>query len=144
MNELDKKLIAPCGMNCQLCIAYTREKNKCDGCNSDSVNKRNHCSNCSIKNCDELKKTNSVFCFNCEKYPCRRLKQLDLRYKSKYGMSMIANLNDIKKIGVDQFITKEIKKWTCKKCGTLYSAHREHCINCGHKNQFYGRYIVHD
>ncbi|MDD5456566.1 MAG: hypothetical protein PHV30_05985 [Candidatus Margulisbacteria bacterium] len=25
-------LIAPCGMNCAICLGYLREKNKCPGC----------------------------------------------------------------------------------------------------------------
>lgn len=32
---MDKTLIAPCGMNCQLCYAFQREKNKCPGCLGD-------------------------------------------------------------------------------------------------------------
>ena len=26
------RLIAPCGMNCAVCLGYLREKNKCPGC----------------------------------------------------------------------------------------------------------------
>jgi len=33
------ELIAPCGMNCALCMAYQRQKNHFNGCNLDNNNK---------------------------------------------------------------------------------------------------------
>ena len=33
--SLDATLIAPCGMNCGICVGHLREKNRCAGCNSD-------------------------------------------------------------------------------------------------------------
>lgn len=32
-------LIAPCGMNCSICMAYLREKNKCPGCRGNDIDK---------------------------------------------------------------------------------------------------------
>lgn len=32
MERINRNLIAPCGMNCGVCIAYLREKNRCQGC----------------------------------------------------------------------------------------------------------------
>ena len=40
------------------------------------------------------------FCFDCDKFPCDRLKRLDKRYREKYGMSEIENLNKIREIGL--------------------------------------------
>ena len=88
-----KDLIAPCGMNCGLCIGYIRKKNPCGGCfKKDDENKPSQCRSCSIVNCESLAKTKSGFCYECKKYPCARLKNLDKRYREKYGMSMIENL----------------------------------------------------
>jgi len=99
-------IIAPCGMNCGICMAFLREKNRCVGCNIESPQKINHCFVCSIKNCTE-RPEGSKFCFACKNYPCTRLKQLDKRYRLKYSMSMIENLNGIRDLGLDRFMEIE-------------------------------------
>jgi hypothetical protein len=124
-------LIAPCGMNCGLCIAYLREKRPCGGCfKSDDENKPKVCRSCKIVNCFLLAETKSEFCYDCEKYPCARLKNLDKRYRKNYGMSMIENLTYIKKHGLDKFLKKEENKWKCGVCGAGLSVHRSFCLNC--------------
>ncbi len=128
---LKSSLLAPCGMNCGLCYAFRREKNKCPGCNYESENKPKYCISCSIKNCELLKKSGGKFCFSCEKYSCKRLKELDKRYRTKYGMSMIENLNTIRDIGIRGFTRSEKEKWACPNCGNTISVHRKDCLNCG-------------
>ncbi len=122
-------LIAPCGMNCGICIGHLRKKNNCTGCNNPGL-LRASCANCVIKNCEELKKKNSKFCCDCEKYPCRRLKQLDKRYRTKYFMSMIDNLNFIKESGIREFFKKEKVRWACSKCGGTLCVHNGLCSQC--------------
>jgi Zn finger protein HypA/HybF involved in hydrogenase expression len=126
------KYIAPCGMNCGICIGHLREKNRCPGCNSPEVNIP-HCISCSIKNCEHLKSSGGKFCFSCDKYPCTRLKNLDKRYRLKYGMSMLNNLNFIKISGIRNFIKEEKYRWQCSSCKKLFSAHRDNCPVCGNK-----------
>lgn len=126
----DKTLIAPCGMNCGICLGYQRTKNHCSGCRGDENTLSQYCRRCIIKNCDLLKKTASGFCFECEKYPCRRLKQLDKRYRTRYGMSMIQNLNFISASGLDAFVENENIRWTCPVCGSTLCLHRRQCLNC--------------
>jgi len=93
-------------------MAYLRDKKKCPGCRTDDESKAKSCNRCIIKNCDQLKKNNWKFCSdNCKKYPCRRLKNLDKRYRTKYDMSMIDNLESINKNGIDNFINNEEDKW---------------------------------
>ena len=124
------ELIAPCGMNCGICLGYLREKNRCSGCWVDNEHKPKHCVNCIIKNCELLEKTNSKFCFDCEKYPCTRLKQLDKRYRTNYGISMIENLDNIKKVGLDRFVQIEYDRWICNNCGGTICVHRGYCLRC--------------
>lgn len=93
-------------------------------------NKPENCRSCSIVNCALLAKTDSGFCYDCEKYPCTRLKKLDLRYRTKYGMSMVENLNYIQESGMDKFLANEEIRWTCKECGAGLSVHRTFCLNC--------------
>ena len=124
------ELIAPCGMNCALCMAFQREKNHCNGCNLDNENKPKSCVRCIIVNCELRKQTASGFCFECPKYPCARMKQLDKRYRTKYRMSMLENLEYIRLNGLKRFIEFESERWRCQNCGQLVSVHRTHCIHC--------------
>lgn len=128
---IKSSMIAPCGMNCALCLAYHRAKNRCHGCISPGVPKANHCITCSIKNCKELSESSSKYCFSCKKYPCSRIRNIDKRYRTKYGMSMIENLNSIKKLGIREFIKFEKQKWTCPKCGNIICVHKGSCLACG-------------
>ena len=105
-------LIAPCGMNCHLCIAYLREKKTCPGCRDYNNNKSDSRTLCVIKNCAVLKEKNLKFCSDkCHKFPCLRLKNLDKRYRTKYGMSMIENLEFIHQNGIRKFIKHEKQRW---------------------------------
>lgn len=123
MNKITKNLIAPCGMNCGICLGYLREKNKCPGCFSGrKIGGRPI--KCGRRLCKERK---GDFCFECDKFPCDSIKRLDQRYRTKYGMSEIENLNFIKEKGIDKFIESENKKWISDK-GIL----------CVHDKKYYG------
>ena len=123
------KLIAPCGMNCAICLAYLREKNKCSGCWSPE---RECNKNCTIRSCIYLK---GKYCFDCDSFPCKRLLQLDSRYRKKYGMSMMENLQAIKLIGIRNFTITEKNRWTCPKCGGTICVHRSSCYTCGENKE---------
>ena len=131
--SIKSSLIAPCGMNCGICMAYLREKKKCPGCRESNENKSFSVVNCRIKNCDELKKNNVKFCFTCKKFPCARIKHIDKRYRTKYNMSMIENLENIKKFGIRKFVNNEKIRWACSKCGGTICVHRGCCYSCGEK-----------
>ena len=126
--------IAPCGMNCSICRGYLREKNKCLGCREIDINKPISRSKCKIKNCIELKKNNFKYCYQCSIFPCKRMKNLDNRYRSKYNMSMIENLENISKFGIRKFIVNEKIRWKCKNCGSIICVHSGNCSNCGKKH----------
>ena len=133
--QITQELIAPCGMNCAVCMArLLRDKNKCPGCRGDNTDKPVHCIKCVIVNCDILKKSGSKFCSeDCSKFPCTRLKNLDKRYRTKYHMSMLENLKNINESGIGTFVKNERIRWTCSTCGGIICVHRGYCINCGEK-----------
>lgn len=131
-NAIRTTLIAPCGMNCRLCRAYIRDKNKCPGCRGDDSLKSKSCANCKIKNCEKIAKGNLKYCFGCDSFPCVKLNHLDNRYRTKYGMSMIDNLNNIRELGIRQFIKNEKEKWTCPDCGEIICVHKPQCLSCKH------------
>lgn len=128
--QLTPGLIAPCGMNCAVCLAFQRPKNKCPGCWEEDLNKSQSCRSCIIRNCPTIQNNSSHFCYECEQMPCKRLKQLDTRYRTKYGMSMIANLNEIKDNGMDAFLKHQAETYTCSSCQGLLCVHRSRCLTC--------------
>lgn len=131
LTTIPVEFIASCGMNCRLCLAHQREKNHCPPCRGDDAEKSNYCVTCIIKNCDFFAEGKAKCCFECAKYPCRRLRRLDKRYRTKYHMSMLDNLVMIRESGVRAFIRSEKDRWTCSSCGNLRSVHRPHCLFCG-------------
>jgi hypothetical protein len=129
MVEFDSKMIAPCGMNCGSCLGFLRDKNRCYGCRTNSSEKISRV-RCRIKNCELLARTPSGFCFDCEKFPCARMKELDKRYRTKYKTGLIENLHMIKESGMESFLEFEIKRRTCPNCGSTLCVHRVYCLKC--------------
>ena len=132
---MEEKLIAPCGMNCGLCVSYLAMKydlNKrgfkrvyCKGC----LPRGKNCLHMGDR-CDLLGEGLVRFCYECEKFPCSRLKDLDKRYRTRYHMSMIENLKFIKEHGIESFLEKEEEKWRCPECGEVICCHNGLCLNC--------------
>jgi len=120
-----KDLIAPCGMNCGICRAYLRQRNPCHGCSDAEQNKPRTRLNCRLRVC---KKRSGDFCCNCTEFPCDRLKHLDKRYRTRYGMSEIENLEYIRDHGIRKFVERERKRWIS-----------EQGILCVHDKTFYGK-----
>ena len=132
---MEEDLIAPCGMNCGLCAAYQFKEldlNKkgfhrtyCPGC----IPRGENCTHMADA-CDLLGKGEVRFCFVCAKYPCKRLKSLDKRYRTKYHMGMIENLNTIRDAGMEDFLKSQEEKWNCPTCGGTICCHNGLCLTC--------------
>ena len=132
---MEERLIAPCGMNCALCVNYLALKNNL----KKQGFKKAYCAGClprgkncifMKKHCELLGKGLVRFCFECGDYPCRRLKSLDKRYRSKYHMSMVENLEQIKEQGMEKFLAKQREKWGCPQCGGVICCHNGLCLKC--------------
>ena len=128
-------MIAPCGMNCHLCVAFQFKemdinklgfhKKYCPGCIPRGEN-------CTFMkdSCELMAKGSIRFCYECKSFPCKRLKALDKRYHAKYHMSMIENLNIIQEFGIEEFLMKESDRWRCTECGATICCHNGLCLNC--------------
>lgn len=129
---MNEDLIAPCGMNCRLCISFQRTKNSCKGCrNMDEIIYVTKGSRlCVIKTCPN-QKSQSGYCFECNDFPCKRLKDLDKRYRTKYHMSMIENLIYIRDHGIELFLENENHRWQCPECSAVVCVHKSNCLSCG-------------
>jgi Protein of unknown function (DUF3795) len=125
-------VIAPCGMNCGVCMAYLRTTNKCPGCRVDDIEKPKTRVTCRIKTCRVFKKKGkAALCSDCKEMPCDRLDHLDKRYRTKYKMSMIENLTAIRSSGITRFLKCEKARWTCPECGGTICVHKGCCSQCG-------------
>lgn len=132
---MKEELIAPCGINCALCVSYLAMKNDL---NKKGFNK-SYCAGCRPrgKNCAYMKKQCKLlgeglvrFCYECDDFPCKRLKNLDRRYRTKYHESNIENLQFIKQHGMYEFLIKQADEWRCKKCGDVICCHNGLCLKC--------------
>jgi len=134
---MDIELIAPCGMNCGICSGYLAKKYDI---RSKGV-RMTYCAGCRPRNkqCAFLKKRCEIllngqlqYCYECESYPCERLRHIDKRYfLSQFRMSMIENLEYINRNGIEKFLEKEEKKWKCPECGGVICCHNGICFSCG-------------
>ncbi len=131
--EMKEKLIAVCGMNCRICLAYfgyrvngEKRKKSCIGCRPTNRN-------CAFikKRCKKLSEKAIDYCFECEVFPCENLEKLDKRYRENYKMSMIDNLNFIKKNGIEKFLKSQEEKYRCDQCGGVICVHTGKCYECG-------------
>ena len=126
------ELVAPCGMNCGICMAFLREKNTCPGCRGPDDGKAVTVLRCKMKTCETFQKGNAKFCFECKDFPCKNLKHLDKRYRTKYAMSMVENLQELRDRGMETFLEHQERKYKCPKCGGVISVHRRKCYTCGY------------
>lgn len=133
---MDTELVAPCGMNCAICsgyLAYSHNLPKKTG-------KIIHCIGCRPRNkqcafikgrCAKLKQGKVKFCFECKGMPCKSLEAIDRRYRTTYGMSMVDNLEFIKKHGIKKFLKKQEEKYKCGRCGKdVICVHNGKCYSC--------------
>ncbi|OIP23377.1 hypothetical protein COX95_01005 [bacterium CG_4_10_14_0_2_um_filter_33_32] len=135
--DLDKQLVAPCGINCAYCIGYLIKKTgkmikgKYKGC----IGCRSRNKQCAFLKgrCELLRENKIDFCYQCENFPCDNLKKLEARYKKKnWDTSFIENNERIKSIGLEKFILEQRKRFTCSKCKGAICIHTSSCFNCGH------------
>ena len=128
--------IAPCGMNCGVCSGYLAL--------SHAVPPKrgfiSHCAGCRArkKRCAYLKGQCQLlaggrvsFCFECAKFPCKHLEHLDNRYQTRYGMSPIQNLEEIRDKGMRRFVENQTERFLCPKCRTdAVCVHNKKCYRC--------------
>ena len=131
MRSMNTTLVAPCGINCNLCRAHLRKNRPCPGCRIDDPNKLISRSRCKIKTCNARLHTSHRYCLSCAQCPCTELLKLDKRYRWKYGFSPVNTLQRIKKDGIRHYMAQEKVDWTCSRCGTLLCIHESECSKCG-------------
>jgi hypothetical protein len=132
---MKEELITPCGMNCRVCSTYLAFENNlkekgiqipyCKGC-------RPRNKNCALlkKRCIKLSNNEVHYCYECIDFPCKNLMTIDKRYRERYRMSLIENLQLVKRDGINLFLSYEELKWRCPQCGGIISCHNGICFTC--------------
>ncbi len=133
---MKEELVAPCGMNCNVCAAYLAAthdvKSKgirmmyCIGCRP-----RNKPCAFLKKKCSLLRQNEVKYCYECPTFPCEPLSAIDKRYRTQFRMSEIENLHRIRDEGIESFLEAEEAKWKCTECGGVVSCHNGICFDCG-------------
>ena len=125
-------LIAPCGMNCSICIGFfgytmsgKQRKIKCIGCKPSGKS----CAHLK-KYCKKLTSNEIEYCYQCSDFPCKQLQKLDNNYRERFDMSMVENLAFIKENGMEPFLKKQEEKYTCPICGGVICVHNGTCYSC--------------
>jgi len=131
--KIDTKMFAPCGMNCMVCYkhCYTKKtKHPCGGCMVESKNKPEHCRKCKIKDCIQSK--GITYCYECNEFPCKLIKNLERSYKKRYGVSLVENSQIAKEKDIPFLLNIHNQKYRCPKCGGIISIHDKVCSECQH------------
>ena len=129
---MSEELIAPCGMNCRICLGFfgyttsgKKRKMRCIGCKLTNKS-------CAFikKFCKKLTKKEIEYCYECTDFPCKQLQKLDKRYREKYNMSMVVNLEYIKEKGMKEFLHAQEEKYKCNNCKGIICVHNGVCYSC--------------
>jgi len=123
----DTYLFAPCGMNCMVCYVHLKTKKPCHGCLVNDINKPERCTKCEIKICANTR--GLTYCYDCNDFPCNKIKNLEKSYKTRYKTSLIANSEFVKNKGLTSFMKLEREKWLCS-CNGVISLHDRYCSEC--------------
>ena len=106
--HIDSSMIAPCGVNCDVCDIHLQDKKSCHSCMKLCGNKPAICEKCSIANCARSKGV--AYCHECEDFPCLEIKNMELSFQDKYRVSMIASSHRLKNIGMEAYLKQERSK----------------------------------
>lgn len=123
-------------MNCGICkayLTYTHGVPRVRGKVSHCAGCQPRAKNCYIKrSCKKLTHREIKSCSECDTIPCEKLAHLDKRYRERYGMSMVENLQTLKASGMDEFLKVQAERFRCPSCGGVVCVHDGKCYDCGY------------
>jgi hypothetical protein len=149
--EVEKDLLAPCGLYCGVCAMYlaTRDNNekflkrlltvyqgklpgademtiedlKCDGCLSGKPS--SFCSVCAIKACNRQK--GYAGCHECDDFPCVHIEDFPMPVGKKVILRAIPHR---KAHGTIQWVKDEASRYICPECGHKLFRGAKRCNVC--------------
>jgi len=139
---------AYCGIYCGSCIirlAYVQNRPEsipeswktiskgmdleCHGCKSDHVYP--NCAECEIRTCAKEKHVD--YCFTCEDYPCEKIPEKDPSDHHPHFTLALQHRNLLKENKVTEWLAYQKDRFTCKKCGNMFTWYEEICHFCREK-----------
>jgi len=133
-------LVAPCGLYCGACRAYlaslenndqskpgAKPSTPCDGCLGGGRAPA-HISKCEIRSC-AAKKTKTGRCSECAEFPCKIITNFN-NDGVQHHSEVLANLGQLRKMGIKDWAKYEDDRWTCSKCRTKQSWYDAECPQC--------------
>jgi len=133
MVEKSIKLLSFCGLYCGACPSYHR--GTCFGCRSeDNSQKRTSKWNCKIRECC-INEKEVLYCGECSEFPCNKIssKLIDSHpgdSRFSYRHEIPDNMEEINRLGCNEWIKREIERWTCDECGGTIAFYDYKCMDC--------------
>ena len=148
MNNINKALLAPCGLYCGVCAIYIahRDNNlkfkeklmnvykpfveniddvQCLGCLSDEV-VFGYCQTCPIKSCVKEKELEG--CYQCDEWPCKNIKRFPIAVGKKVIMRAIPQWREL---GTEKWVEQEEMRYRCPECSNPLFRGTKRCNKCG-------------
>jgi len=148
MVEINKDLLAPCGLYCGVCSIYIahRDNNQkfkeklmkvykpfvkgvneiaCMGCLSEGV-VFPVCRVCSIKKCCTAKEIEG--CYQCEEFPCKYIENFPIEVGKRVIMRTIPAWREI---GTEKYVEEEERRYHCPNCDNQLFRGAKRCNKCG-------------
>lgn len=111
------------------CSAHLDVNNPCPSCTTPrEKHTRKGCRDCLKKKCAIEKGIR--WCFECERFPCTKIKSLDKRYKQNYAVDLTENGFKAKE-SMSSFLQEQKRRFTCNNCGGVIDQHHKKCSECG-------------
>lgn len=144
MTEMNRELLAPCGLYCGVCAVYiaTRDDNvkfkerltgvygvaledvHCRGCLSSEPFV--YCATCPIKDCVRGREYEG--CHECSEFPCALIDEFPMPVGKKVIMRTTPAWREL---GTERFVEEEEKRYHCPECGYALFRGAMRCRGCG-------------
>ncbi|MFX1297148.1 MAG: DUF3795 domain-containing protein [Promethearchaeota archaeon] len=149
MVEVQKELLAPCGLYCGVCAIYIADKAnnlkfkqrlvdvykpisktvadiKCSGCLSENQEKIfGYCQTCPIRDC--VKNKGIEGCHQCDDFPCKFINNFPIPVGKKVILRAIPTWREF---GTKKYVEEEEKRYHCPNCGNPLFRGVKRCNTC--------------
>ena len=127
-DAIPPELLAPCGMNCQVCYRHLTPRRACLGGRGGASNKPTHCRDCALKAC--AAERGVAFCAACSRFPCKSMAALEKTYQKRWGISLAETGRRAAAGEAEALLAGQRRRWLCT-CGGVISLHDGVCSECG-------------
>ena len=128
MNKYSTDIAGICGLFCGTCPSFPE---KCEGCLSNKVAAK--CIECRYGFRACAKEKGVTRCYECSDFPCKRLDDfipVHVVNGIVHHENVIEDLLLMKKIGVQNWVDKQVETHTCAACGEMILWHEAHTHKC--------------